>query len=1212
MKKIAIVICLFACSLLYGCGVTFQSMDNLLDNQPFEQLHSEAIGALETLKNKTVIDNSKSNIQISGNDVMSNDRNNIERMISIVDKWYNRIMTADIVKDTELSEKFKGALDNIASDYEVCEQLATWIAPALLTLAEDYLQYYDKVSRLETFGDSAGNKAKDNYIAFSKDDIELGMSGKYKVTYIKKDELHKVGNKGYEYIYASNANSYIDCYGLEVEGVNAESFPEFHQTGKNMNGKIEKYSYSKGRGSVNYNDIERLMRLFAFEKVSVYVQFWDNTNGMKVIYPDGVGKKKPVETGIKYNLKEEYDRNKTGKDITSSWINRDVFYSFFGGSQNKTYSDRDGHKRILAEAMVDAFSSGSMSYNTISGGIEVFFDSRNTYTYGNGVNNKNLHFRVVLRFHYPSSDEYADYSLRRFNEKEKKKKNNNVLAYGMVPDFKVSGNDDLKTLLSKIGFSTTGSSQDMFVNWFMQMFSGKLRVINSNNITNVRMPSDDNTSYENSVVTIDEIKNIIENYIEEQSDDSVNNFNKLFKTINVDIDLADGFDSSKVITDNIKQLKVGDFVVADFHGSMISNEFIERVMASDSQDNCSYLFTVDSKNNKYINILTYDIGYIDSFNADTSKSGAAKYYGTVKDSGMTYNIMDGNIYLKGTNGITNYDTSLSGWNVYNNAVALNKVGSNSSNSSLRYTNGAPGLSVTVSQNIREKINETGKSNLINKDLISKFVIREYFEGTYMPNIVANEDILVLGRTIGMTNEWFSGNNDMVYRSTVGYIRTKNSNYDVNDAILVADLIDMKTDGDTVRTVLKNCDVWERDDGGTGIYSSTCLVGDSGHVTFTIDTVNSSANKIKIGYVINGASPGEYMVRVGGIENKKLYVGSSYGTTTIDVSGNLNESVVITITSIPDEYGNTAEYASCQFKKVHGQIQEQSTVKGVKALTDGVTESNAGGGIYDESRIETLPINYIKTISTGELKSRSTMNAYNSNVCASWETDMSERLPKMFVIATSHSVTSLMNSWVYDNEDLDNNGNLTQWVTWLRSVGYKSYLSGWENGVPTDLINSIVKKLYNFSIGDASSSVQLDINIISGIQDKIDKDHLRKEAGMIRSICLIVGVLCTMYGMLLVIAWLVDNGVHGEGDGMLYKVTFGKCKTATGLTSEEADKMGDGSVRYLTIGSVAFRGFILISLGIILFAFDAIGLASKLIESVSWITDSIRKLIFNSK
>ena len=279
MKKIAIVICLFACSLLYGCGVTFQSMDNLLDNQPFEQLHSEAIGALETLKNKTVIDNSKSNIQISGNDVMSNDRNNIERMISIVDKWYNRIMTADIVKDTELSEKFKGALDNIASDYEVCEQLATWIAPALLTLAEDYLQYYDKVSRLETFGDSAGNKAKDNYIAFSKDDIELGMSGKYKVTYIKKDELHKVGNKGYEYIYASNANSYIDCYGLEVEGVNAESFPEFHQTGKNMNGKIEKYSYSKGRGSVNYNDIERLMRLFAFEKVSVYVQFWDNKIG---------------------------------------------------------------------------------------------------------------------------------------------------------------------------------------------------------------------------------------------------------------------------------------------------------------------------------------------------------------------------------------------------------------------------------------------------------------------------------------------------------------------------------------------------------------------------------------------------------------------------------------------------------------------------------------------------------------------------------------------------------------------------------------------------------------------------------------------------------------------------------------------------------------------------------------------------------------------
>ena len=54
-----------------------------------------------------------------------------------------------------------------------------------------------------------------------------------------------------------------------------------------------------------------------------------NTNGMKVIYPDGVGKKKPVETGIKYNLKEEYDRNKTGKDITSSWINRDVFYSIF-------------------------------------------------------------------------------------------------------------------------------------------------------------------------------------------------------------------------------------------------------------------------------------------------------------------------------------------------------------------------------------------------------------------------------------------------------------------------------------------------------------------------------------------------------------------------------------------------------------------------------------------------------------------------------------------------------------------------------------------------------------------------------------------------------------------------------------------------------------------------------------------------------------------
>ena len=69
---------------------------------------------------------------------------------------------------------------------------------------------------------------------------------------------------------------------------------------------------------------------------------------------------------------------------------------------------------------------------------------------------------------------------------------------------RAAGNEYLPLVLS---YSCYFALSDF--DWFMQMFSGKLRVINSNNITNVRMPSDDNTSYENSVVTIDEIKNII-------------------------------------------------------------------------------------------------------------------------------------------------------------------------------------------------------------------------------------------------------------------------------------------------------------------------------------------------------------------------------------------------------------------------------------------------------------------------------------------------------------------------------------------------------------------------------------------------------------------------------------------------------------------------------------------------------------------------------
>ena len=214
-------------------------------------------------------------------------------------------------------------------------------------------------------------------------------------------------------------------------------------------------------------------------------------------------------------------------------------------------------------------------------------------------------------------------------------------------------------------------------------------------------------------------------------------------------------------------------------------------------------------------------------------------------------------------------------------------------------------------------------------------------------------------------------------------------------------------------------------------------------------------------------------------------------------------------------------------------------------------------------------------------------------------------------------TNYQNGWIFNDDQNAPNGNLKMWISFLVAYGYQQYPLGDIDGLNLELLRAelsgILKRVYNFGQDeDEKSPIILDPRVIQVVQDEIDTKNTDTEAKIIRASAKVIGFLLAFYGFFLLLAYLIDSGTSGEGDGLLYKVTFHKMKSATGMSKKEAVELSTSGYKYVTLGDLALRVFLLMGLGVTLLIVDPIKVVATIVGWVDGIVTTIKSSIFNSK
>ena len=203
----------------------------------------------------------------------------------------------------------------------------------------------------------------------------------------------------------------------------------------------------------------------------------------------------------------------------------------------------------------------------------------------------------------------------------------------------------------------------------------------------------------------------------------------------------------------------------------------------------------------------------------------------------------------------------------------------------------------------------------------------------------------------------------------------------------------------------------------------------------------------------------------------------------------------------------------------------------------------------------------------------------------------------------------------NSDDVAGDGNLAIWVNALKTFGYKNYpvanIDELEQAI--DAIQQIMDRVYNFGSDDeADNTIVFDPEVLEFVQEKIDKGILVNEAKIIRASAKIIGVIIAFVAFIWLLAWLIDAGTAGEGDGALYKITFKHMKTATGMSRQEAIELSTDGYKYITFGMLASRVGLLLVLAVLLILADPINIVSTVIGWVDSLYRLVREGIFNIK
>lgn len=158
-------------------------------------------------------------------------------------------------------------------------------------------------------------------------------------------------------------------------------------------------------------------------------------------------------------------------------------------------------------------------------------------------------------------------------------------------------------------------------------------------------------------------------------------------------------------------------------------------------------------------------------------------------------------------------------------------------------------------------------------------------------------------------------------------------------------------------------------------------------------------------------------------------------------------------------------------------------------------------------------------------------------------------PKLFVWCTSANVNTQLVDYLGSQE-------FSYWQTWLKNNGYPNYLNNTDSESIVEEIVHKIEAVYDLTFDEdaAGKDILIDTSGLEQLDDWINRQTEQKSNAIINIILRVIAIILLMYGILLLICYIIDVAVTGEGEGLLKKVTFNRMMSVTNMSKEERQAM----------------------------------------------------------
>ena len=264
-------------------------------------------------------------------------------------------------------------------------------------------------------------------------------------------------------------------------------------------------------------------------------------------------------------------------------------------------------------------------------------------------------------------------------------------------------------------------------------------------------------------------------------------------------------------------------------------------------------------------------------------------------------------------------------------------------------------------------------------------------------------------------------------------------------------------------------------------------------------------------------------------------------------------------------------------------------------SSGSVKTSVIDSTFDDTKTKVPKVGELKQeITTVSIKPTSLFPSYNlgqDDFMA--DTEDSQRF---IGIATKNSLfdANLMSNWI---NSTSTTASLTWWNNYLLDTNM-SYQ------IDQNQLNEYLNDNYSYELNQ-EGIVILDLDTINKIQKELKKEQTVETNKKIKSIFMIVGWLIIIYAIFILLCWSLDTTTD-IGVKLLEKVSFGRWIAV----KEDIDipRNDTSEVKYLTLGGVIIKSFVLIAIGFTLIFLDIFNIIYFLVNSFGKVSEVIERLV----